>query len=75
MTASAPPVASARVAEQRRELPPGPVTTDHYRFKDANGSELRLVDLFGDHQALVTYFWMFGPQRERPCPTPTGSEP
>jgi predicted dithiol-disulfide oxidoreductase (DUF899 family) len=20
------------------------------------------------HNALVTYFWMFGPQRERPCP-------
>jgi predicted dithiol-disulfide oxidoreductase (DUF899 family) len=27
-----------------------------------------LLDLFGGHEALVTYFWMFGPQRERPCP-------
>jgi predicted dithiol-disulfide oxidoreductase (DUF899 family) len=36
-----------RLAEQRRELPPGPVITDHYRFKDANASELRLADLFG----------------------------
>ncbi|MGA7682395.1 MAG: DUF899 family protein [Pseudolabrys sp.] len=43
--------------------------TNHYRFKDANGSsELHLVDLFGDQDALVTYFWMYGPQRERPCP-------
>ena len=50
-----------RLAEQRRELP-GPVITNHYRFKDANGSELRLADLFGDHDALVTYFWMYGPQ-------------
>jgi predicted dithiol-disulfide oxidoreductase (DUF899 family) len=27
-----------------------------------------LLDLFGDRQTLVTYFWMYGPQRERPCP-------
>ena len=36
-----------RLAEQRRALPPGPVITSQYRFKDANGSELRLIDLFG----------------------------
>ena len=57
-----------RLAEQRRALPPGPIITNHYRFKDANGSELRLIDLFSDHDALVTYFWMYGPQRGRPCP-------
>jgi len=57
-----------RLVEQRRALPPGPVITKDYRFKDANGSELGLIDLFGDHDTLVTYFWMFGPQRERPCP-------
>ena len=22
----------------------------------------------GKHYTLVSYFWMFGPQRERPCP-------
>ena len=27
-----------------------------------------LRDLFGDKDTLVTYFWMYGPQRERPCP-------
>ncbi|MGH8189594.1 MAG: DUF899 family protein, partial [Steroidobacteraceae bacterium] len=37
-------------------------------FKDANGAELGLLDLFGDKPTLVSYFWMFGPQRERPCP-------
>jgi predicted dithiol-disulfide oxidoreductase (DUF899 family) len=58
----------ARVAEQRQALPPGPVIAKDYRFKDANGAELGLIDLFGEHDALVTYFWMFGPQRERPCP-------
>jgi predicted dithiol-disulfide oxidoreductase (DUF899 family) len=57
-----------RLTEQRRSLPPGPVIEKDYRFKDANGSESGLMDLFGRHDALVTYFWMFGPQRERPCP-------
>jgi predicted dithiol-disulfide oxidoreductase (DUF899 family) len=57
-----------RLAQQRRALPPGPLVEKNYRFKDQNGSEVGLIDLFGDHDALVTYFWMFGPQRERPCP-------
>ena len=29
---------------------------------------MKLADLFGRHDTLVTYFWMYGPQRERPCP-------
>ena len=57
-----------RVADQRRALPPGPIVAKDYRFKDANGADLGLRDLFGAHDTLVTYFWMFGPQRERPCP-------
>ncbi len=57
-----------RLTEQRRALPPGPVVTTDYRFKDANGEDVGLADLFGEHDVLVTYFWMFGPQRERPCP-------
>ena len=57
-----------RLAEQRMRLPPGPVVEKDYRFKDENGKEIGLVDLFGKHDTLVTYFWMFGPQRERPCP-------
>src|SRR5262249_49638737 len=57
-----------RVAEQRRALPPGPVIAKNYRFKDENAFEVGLVDLFGDKDTLVTYFWMYGPQRERPCP-------
>ena len=56
-----------RVAEQRRALPPGPVAKD-YRFLDDQGREIGLIDLFGEHDALFTYFWMFGPERERPCP-------
>lgn len=57
-----------QLADQRRALPPGPVIAKNYRFKDANGAEVGLEDLFGDHDTLVTYFWMYGPQRERPCP-------
>jgi predicted dithiol-disulfide oxidoreductase (DUF899 family) len=57
-----------RLTEQRQALPPGPVIEKNYRFKDENGSDVGLIDLFGPHDALVTYFWMFGPQRERPCP-------
>lgn len=59
---------ATRVVEQRRSLPPGPVIEKSYVFEDANGKRLRLVDLFGEHHTLVTYFWMFGPQREQPCP-------
>lgn len=56
-----------RVAEQRRALPAGPVAKD-YRFLDEQGNELTLADLFGRHDTLFAYFWMFGPERERPCP-------
>jgi predicted dithiol-disulfide oxidoreductase (DUF899 family) len=57
-----------RVAEQRRSLPPGPIIKKDYLFLDADNRQLRLLDLFGDKDALVTYFWMYGPQRTRPCP-------
>ncbi|RYF43203.1 MAG: DUF899 domain-containing protein [Comamonadaceae bacterium] len=57
-----------RLVEQRRALPPGPVIGKDYRFKDEQAFEVGLVDLFGDKDTLVTYFWMYGPQRERPCP-------
>ena len=56
-----------RVAEMRRALPKGPEAPD-YRFPDAEGREVGLADLFGDHGTLFTYFWMAGPERERPCP-------
>jgi len=56
-----------RVAAQRRALPPGPVARD-YRFLDKDGNELGLADLFGPHDTLFAYFWMYGPERERACP-------
>ena len=51
-----------RVAEQRRALPPGGEPPD-YDFKDENGKTVKLAALFGAHDTLVTYFWMYGPQR------------
>ena len=56
-----------RVAAQRRALPLGGEPPP-YDFVDENGKTVGLADLFGKHDTLVTYFWMFGPQRERPCP-------
>ena len=56
-----------RVSELRRALPPGGAVTGEYRFDSANGP-VTLADMFGDKQTLVTYSWMFGPERERPCP-------
>jgi predicted dithiol-disulfide oxidoreductase (DUF899 family) len=57
-----------RLCEQRRALPPGPVIQKNYRFKLADGREVGLRDLFGRHNTLISYFWMYGPQRARPCP-------
>lgn len=56
-----------RVAEMRRRLPLG-CEPPPFRFRDAAGREVGLADMFGRHETLVTYFWMYGPQRSRPCP-------
>src|SRR5688572_13624857 len=56
-----------RVAEQRRALPLGGEIPEDFRFIGANGPA-RLSELFGGKSTLVTYNWMYGPKRERPCP-------
>jgi predicted dithiol-disulfide oxidoreductase (DUF899 family) len=56
-----------RVAQMRRELPLGG-EANKYEFKDEDGKTIGLGDLFGPHETLITYFWMYGPQRARPCP-------
>jgi predicted dithiol-disulfide oxidoreductase (DUF899 family) len=58
----------ARVAAQRRTLPQGPLIERDYRFIDDEGRDVGLVELFGSKDTLITYFWMYGPARERPCP-------
>jgi predicted dithiol-disulfide oxidoreductase (DUF899 family) len=57
----------ARVAQMRSELPLGGEALD-VRIEDEDGKTLALADLFGQHDTLITYFWMYGPQRKRPCP-------
>ena len=57
-----------RVAAQRRALPPGGEIPQDYEFTDENGKTVKMADMFGEHDTLVTYFWMYGPQRKRPCP-------
>src|SRR6266446_6731155 len=56
-----------RVAEQRRGLPPGGEVKKNYAFEGEKGAA-SFADLFGDKDTLVVYSYMFGPQRERPCP-------
>jgi predicted dithiol-disulfide oxidoreductase (DUF899 family) len=56
-----------RVAEQRRALLPGGEVTKNYVFEGEKGPA-SFADLFGDKDTLVVYNYMYGPQRERPCP-------
>ena len=56
-----------RVAAQRRALPPGGAVTGDYRFEGEAGP-VDFPGLFGMKQSLVVYSYMFGPERERPCP-------
>jgi predicted dithiol-disulfide oxidoreductase (DUF899 family) len=57
-----------RVASLRRDLPLGGEVPDDYHFVAEDGSDVSLTDLFGDHDTLIIYSYMFGPQREAPCP-------
>ncbi len=56
-----------RVAEQRRELPPGGEVTKDFRFESKDGP-VSFAHLFGDQNTLVVYSFMYGPQREKGCP-------
>jgi predicted dithiol-disulfide oxidoreductase (DUF899 family) len=56
-----------RVAKQRRALPLGGEARS-YEFLDEQGTTSGLAEMFGRHDTLVTYFWMYGPERDRPCP-------
>jgi len=59
-----------RVAQMRRELPPGGVVTKAYRFEGEAGL-VTLADLFGDKDTLIIYSFMFGPARKALCPSCT----
>lgn len=57
-----------QVASLRRDLPPGGEVPADYRFVAEDGFDVSLMDLFGEHETLIIYSYMFGPQREGPCP-------
>lgn len=60
-----------RVAELRRELPPGPVVADYEfeEFVDGATRSVRLSELFtGPDRPLVVYHFMYGEQQAQPCP-------
>ena len=56
-----------RVAAQMRALPPGGAVTGDYRFQTEDGPS-DFAGLFGDKETLGVFSYMFGPQRQRPCP-------
>lgn len=56
-----------RVAQQRRELPPGGVLPKDYELVGEDGP-VKFSQLFGRHPSLAVYSYMFGPQRKQPCP-------
>jgi predicted dithiol-disulfide oxidoreductase (DUF899 family) len=62
-----------RVAAQRRALPPGGEVQDDYVFEaaaaGAKPKRVTLSELFAPGKdTLAIYSFMFGPERERPCP-------
>lgn len=63
----------ARVAAQRRALPPGGEVKGDYQFLGeassvAGANPVGIAALFGDKDTLFVYNWMYGPKRARPCP-------
>jgi predicted dithiol-disulfide oxidoreductase (DUF899 family) len=58
------------VAAMRRELPPGGVVAQDYVF-DEDTAPVRLSELFGEHETLVIYSFMFprALDDDSPCPS------
>jgi predicted dithiol-disulfide oxidoreductase (DUF899 family) len=62
-----------RVSARRRALPPGGVVPEDYIFEglgtDGRPVSVKLSELFGpDKKSLALYSFMYGLDRERPCP-------
>lgn len=60
-----------QVARLRRALPPGGALAQDYEFSELCEGRIRpvrLSQLFGEHDSLFLYCFMFGPHDERPCP-------
>ena len=62
-----------RVAAHRRALPPGGEVLEDYTFEtagaDGKPASVKLSELFAPGKdTLAIYSFMYGPERERPCP-------
>jgi predicted dithiol-disulfide oxidoreductase (DUF899 family) len=63
------------VAALRRSLPPGGIVPEDYLFTEGPADlagdrptrQVRLSDLFGEHDTLLLYSFMYGPEMSRPC--------
>src|ERR1700693_3374330 len=60
------------VAAQRRALPQGGEPPEDYVFERVGANfmpeRVRLSELFGMHDTLILYSFMYGHDRETPCP-------
>jgi predicted dithiol-disulfide oxidoreductase (DUF899 family) len=60
------------VAAKRRALPPGGEVPQDYVFewigKNDMPEAVKLPELFGPHDTLILYSFMYGPDRKLPCP-------
>jgi predicted dithiol-disulfide oxidoreductase (DUF899 family) len=56
------------VAAKRRALPPGGKVSEDYVFertgKNATPEKVKMSELFGSHDTLILYSFMYGPERE-----------
>jgi predicted dithiol-disulfide oxidoreductase (DUF899 family) len=62
-----------RVSAQRRALPPGGVVAQDYVFEglrpDGNPTRIKLSELFlAGQDSVALYSFMYGPERQSPCP-------
>ena len=61
----------ASLARARAALPPGGEVTEDYTFtamQDGKIVEQAMSGLFGDHDSLMIYSFMYGPDDKSPCP-------
>jgi predicted dithiol-disulfide oxidoreductase (DUF899 family) len=60
------------VAQMRRALPPGGELPEDYVFERIGANfrpeKVRLSELFGPFPTIMVYSYMFGPERDVPCP-------
>ena len=55
------------VAALRRTLPLGGEIPENYEFHNLENKSIKLSELFADHDTLLLYSYMFGPDMTEPC--------